>query len=57
MGSVYGHGRRKGGGQGVPRPPWILKILAKKVIFLVSIGKKTNFTSFGVAWKKFGKIP
>jgi len=32
-------GRRKGG-QGRPRPRWILKILPKKVVFLVSSGKK-----------------
>jgi len=33
------HGRRKGKAGG-PRTPWILKIFAKKVIFLVSRGKK-----------------
>jgi len=46
------HGRRKGkaGGGG----PWILKISAKKVVFLVS--EKTNFTTFGPPGK-FGKTP
>jgi len=33
------HGRWKGG-QGALLSPWILKILAKKVVFLVFSGKK-----------------
>jgi len=37
--SKSSHGRRKGG-QGRVWPPWILKISAKKVVFVVSNGKK-----------------
>jgi len=36
LGSGIGIGRGAGG----PRPPWILKILTKKLIFVVSSGKK-----------------
>jgi len=41
----------RGGGQGEPRSPWNLKILAK-VIFLVSSGKN-KFHHF---WRTPGKI-
>jgi len=34
------HGRRKGAGGSGALPTWILKISAKKVVFLVSSGKK-----------------
>jgi len=50
------HGRRKERAGG-PRPPWILKILAKKGCFLSFEWEKTNFTTFASPWKNFGKIP
>jgi len=28
------------GGRGEPRPPWVFKISAKKIVFLVPSGKK-----------------
>jgi len=40
------YGRRKGGAGGT-RPPWILKISAKKGCFLSFEWEKTNFTAFG----------
>jgi len=46
-----------GRGQGGPRSPWILKILAKNGCFVVSNGKKTNFTTFGPLLEKFWKKP
>jgi len=41
-----------GRGTGGPWPPCILKILAKKVVFLVSSGK-TKFHNFGPLLEKF----
>lgn len=49
------HGRRKGR-QGVQGPPWILKTLAKMVVFLVLSGKK-RFNHFCPSWEILGKIP
>jgi len=43
------------GGQGGPRR--ILKILAKKGYFLSFEWKKTNFTTFALTYKNFGKNP
>jgi len=34
-------------GRGVSRPPWILKISAKKVVFFNFERQKPNFTTFG----------
>jgi len=57
-----------GRGQGGPWTPWILNILAKKVVFVVS-NKKTQilpllasprkiyFATFSIPKKNFGKIP
>jgi len=45
------------GGQGDLGHPWILKILSKKIVFLVSSGKKTNFTTFGLPRKILEKSP
>jgi len=36
--------------------PWILKILAKKVVFLVLSGKKQISPFLAPPWKNFGKI-
>jgi len=44
MATVMGVGRAGSGG---PRPPWILKISAKKGCFLGVEKEKTNFTTFG----------
>jgi len=44
------HGLRKG-----VKAPWILKILVKMVTFVVSRGKKTNCTTFGLPRKIFEK--
>jgi len=41
---AHKHGRGKRGRN--------LKISAKNAVFLVSSGKKTNFTTFGPPWKK-----
>jgi len=49
------HGRRKGGQKGLA--PLDLYIAAKKFVFLVSSGKKTNFTTFGPLRKNFWKNP
>jgi len=49
------HGRRKGGQKGLA--PLDLYIVAKKFVFLVSSGKKTNFTTFGPLRKNFWKNP
>jgi len=43
--------------EGGANPPWILKYVEKKVAFLVSSGKKSNFTTFGPPWKNLGKLP
>jgi len=48
-------GAGAGRGQGSLGHPWILKMSAEKVVFLVSSWKKTNLTTFGPALKKFGK--
>jgi len=48
------HGRRKGAG-GIS--PWILKYLAKNVVFVVLSGKKQISPLLATIWKKFGKIP
>ena len=48
--------RRWNGGQWGHWPPWNLKFLAKKVVFLVLSGKK-NFTPFGPPLKKILKNP
>jgi len=32
--------------------PWILKFLAKKIVFLVLVGKKTNFSTFAAHLEK-----
>jgi len=44
------------GGRG-NKNPWILKILAKKVVFLFSSEKKKYFASFVPQEKIIGKIP
>ena len=43
------------GGRDGPWPPWILKILAKTVVFLVLIGKKQISSLLAHPMKKFGK--
>jgi len=50
--NTMGAGR---GGGGFPSP-WILKISAKKVVFLVSSGKKIS-PLLASPWKNFGKFP
>jgi len=40
MNPAYAKAWRQKGGQGRPRLPWILKMSAKSVVFLVSSGKK-----------------
>ena len=49
------HGRRKGG-QG-DQGPLIFENCSKKGCFLSFEWEKTNFTTFGLPWKNFGKIP
>ena len=39
-----------------PRLPWILKLLAKKVVFSISRGKNQS-SPLLAPWKNFGKIP
>jgi len=39
------------------RNPWILKLSVKKVVFVVSSGKKINFTTFGPPLEKIWKNP
>jgi len=38
-------------------PPWILKFSVKEGCFFSFEREKANFTTFGVPWKNFGKIP
>jgi len=45
------------GGAGEALPPWILKLLAKKVIFSISMGKKQISPLLAPPGKNFGKIP
>jgi len=39
------------------RPPWILKLLAKKVVFPISRGKKQISPLLRPPWKKFWENP
>ena len=47
-------GRREQGGLA---PPWILKFSVKKVVFLISSGKKQITSLLPRPWKNFGKFP
>jgi len=44
-------------GVGEPSPPWILQLLAKKVVFSISWGKKQISPLLPLLEKTFGKIP
>jgi len=44
-------------GRGVSRPPWILKISAKKVVFSISRDKNQISPLLATPLKKFGKMP
>jgi len=54
--SPHVHGRRRGG-QGRGKPPWILKILAKKVVFPISRGEKQISPLLAPSWNKFWENP
>jgi len=56
MGVGVGTPTWKGGGRG-GKAPWILEISAKKIVFLISSGKKQISPLLTSPWKNFGKIP
>jgi len=43
--------------RGVKGSPWILKLLAKKVVFSISGGKKQILPLLAPPWKFLGKSP
>jgi len=45
-----------GKGQGGVGPPWVLKLLVKKVVFSISTGKNQISPLLVPPWKKFGKF-
>ena len=45
------------GGQGVPFPPWILKLIAKNIIFSISRGKKQISPLLAPPWKNLWENP
>jgi len=51
------HGRQNGGAEGAKAPLWILKLLAKKVVFSISRGKKQISPLLAPPGKAFVKIP
>jgi len=53
---AFAGGMGVGGETGGAWPPWILKISAKKVVFLVSSGRKQT-SPLLAPYKIFGKIP
>jgi len=51
------HALASEGGRGGLGHPWVLKISAKKVVFSISRGKKSDFTTLGLPGKILEKSP